>query len=63
MNKQATRANRAQIEKHICRQRAGIPGMEFAESHPVLDAILGTVVLATGFGGMIAAWVYVGAGL
>ena len=63
MNRQATRANFAQIEKHISRQRAGISGMEFAESHPVLDAILGTVALATGFGGMIAIWIYVGAGL
>lgn len=63
MKKQATRANEAQIKQHIKRQKAGISGMEFAQRHPVLDAALGAIVIVLSFGCMIAAWVYVGAGL
>lgn len=60
MRQQATRANRAQIERHIKLQRAGMKG-EFAHNHPIADAILGSIVLASFIGGMVALWVWVGA--
>lgn len=63
MKTMATRANRAQIEQHIRRQRLGIAGMEFAHRHPVLDAIGGAVVLVIGFGDAFAALIAKGAGL
>lgn len=63
MRQQATKANTAQIEQHIERQRLGISGMEFAHRHPVIDAVGGVIVLAAGFGWMAWAWVKVGAGL
>lgn len=63
MKAMATRANRAQIEQHIKRQRLGIAGMEFAHRHPILDAIGGALVLAGFFGGIIAFWIKAGAGV
>jgi hypothetical protein len=62
MKRQATKANRAQIEHHIKRQRAGLPA-DFAHAHPVIDAMIGGLILAAGFGGMIAIWISVGAGV
>lgn len=63
MKTMATRANPAQVRQHIKRQRAGISGMEFAQRHPVLDAIGGALVLVAGFGGAFAALMAKGAGL
>lgn len=63
MRHQATKANEAQIRQHIERQRRGIPGMEFAQSHPIIDAVAGSLVLAAFFGWMAWAWIKVGAGL
>ena len=60
--KQATKANHAQLENHIKRQRAGMTS-EFAHDHPIIDAIAGSLILAVSVGGMIAYWIYVGAGL
>ena len=62
MTKQATRANRAQVEQHIERQKRGL-GSEFAQDHPVIDAIVGSFMLAFAVGGMVALWVSVGAGV
>lgn len=45
MKTQATRANKAQIRQHIQRQRAGLPGMEFAQRHPILDAIIALLLV------------------
>lgn len=36
---------------------------EFAQEHPIIDAMIGGLILAAGFGGMIAIWISVGAGL
>ena len=63
IKKQATRANRAQVEQHIKRQRTGISGMEFAHRHPVLDAIAGAALLVVTIGGMVAMWIKWGAGV
>lgn len=63
MRTQATRANRAQIEQHIRRQRLGIAGMEFAHRHPIIDGIGGGLVLALGIGGMFGLLIAKGAGL
>ena len=62
MKPQATKATPEQIERAIKRQRAGL-GPELSDVHPVLDAILGGAILAAFFGGMIAAWIFTGAGL
>ena len=35
----------------------------FATRHPILDALIGGMILLIGFGGMIAIWVSAGAGL
>lgn len=61
MKTQATRLNRAQLEQEIARQREGLP-CQFAHRHPIVDAILGSLVLLVGFGGMIAYWIAKGAG-
>lgn len=61
--KQATRANRNQIEQHIKRQRQGIPGMEFAHRHPILDAVLGALLLAAFITITIGALIKCGAGI
>lgn len=62
MKRQATRLNSAQIEQEIGRQLQGLP-CQFAHRHPILDSIIGAAVLLVGFGGMIALWIAVGAGL
>lgn len=36
---------------------------EFAQQYPIIDAMIGGLILAAGFGGMIAIWISVGAGL
>lgn len=36
---------------------------EFAQEHPIIDAMIGGLILAAGFGGMIAIWISVGAGV
>jgi len=58
---QATRLNRAQLEQEIARQREGLP-CQFAHRHPIVDAVIGSLVLLVGFGGMIAYWIAKGAG-
>ena len=59
---QATRANEAQILHTIKRQRMGLKP-EFAHMHPIIDALLGSLILAFALGGLGAAWIKVGAGL
>lgn len=60
---QATKANDAQIRHHIERQRSGIPGMEFAHRHPIIDAVVGGIILALFFGTAIAGWIAIGSGV
>lgn len=57
---QATRANPAQIEQHSRRQRQGLPG-EFAQNHPIADAIIGGLILAAGVGFLVFLWIKEGA--
>ena len=52
---QATKANENQIEQHIRRQRAGVPGLEFAHRHPLADAVL-VAALLTSLMVLAAAW-------
>lgn len=61
MKQQATKATRAQIERTIKRQRAGL-GAEFAHRHPLAD-FAGAALLAVSIGGMVAYWIKTGAGL
>lgn len=63
MKAQATKANDAQIRQHIERQRRGIPGMEFAHSHPIIDAVAGGLILAIFFGTAITGWIAIGLGV
>lgn len=63
IKKQATRANRAQVEQHIKRQKSGISGMDFAHRHPIVDALAGAALLVLFVGGMVALWIKVGAGI
>lgn len=60
--RQATKANKAQIEQHIQRQRAGLGG-DWEQDHPVIAAIIGATVLVLAIGGMGAAWIAQGAQL
>ncbi|MCV0420112.1 MAG: hypothetical protein K5804_17865 [Microbacterium sp.] len=63
MRQQATKSNDAQILQHIERQRRGIPGMEFSQSHPVIDAVAGGLILALFFGTAISGWIAIGSGV
>lgn len=37
------------------------PPSDFAVRHPILDAAIGGMILALGFGGLLAYWIKVGA--
>lgn len=56
MKRQATKANTAQIEQHIERQKEGLPS-DWESDHPFIAALIGVSVLALTLGLMIAAWV------
>ena len=63
MKRQATKAaNLAQVRHTIERQKRGM-GAEFAHRHPILDAVLGSLVLLATVGGAVAYWIKVGAGV
>ena len=59
---QATKATPEQIARHIEQQRQGLKP-EFADLHPVADAVMGIAALALFIGGMIVMWIKVGAGV
>ena len=62
MVKQATRCNPAQTAQAIRRQKIG-KRPEFAETHPVADAVLSVVCLALFMLAACSLFVMVGAGL
>ncbi len=39
------------------------PPHPFAARHPILDAAIGSLILAAGFGGLLACWIAAGSGL
>jgi hypothetical protein len=62
MRQQATKANTAQIEQHIERQKEGLSG-DWEQDHPFIAALIGVSVLALSIGLIVATWVAKGAGL
>lgn len=35
----------------------------FASRHPIIDAAIGGLILAAGFGGLLACWISIGSGI
>lgn len=62
MKQQAVKATPEQIERAIKRQRAGLKP-EFADLYPKTELALGALTLIAFFGGLILAWIDVGAAL
>jgi hypothetical protein len=62
MRQQATKANTAQIELHVKRQKEGLPS-DWESDHPFIAALIGVSVLALSIGLIVATWVSAGAGL